>query len=144
MQSDDQAMMLKKSQLKMTESQLHSVDHGMADNVRSPGNIDPMLPNLGKKINNSTQSAVTRQVTARMANQVHSGQNFANSTHSAAAITDDRETMRPVEFMQKSLKIMNQRMQIIEDQISNIKQIIEVQPDQIKGNIKTVTRDFVE
>jgi len=46
--------------------------------------------------------------------------------------------------MQKSLKIMNHRMTTIEDSITQIKQIIDKQPDSIKGNIRHITRDFVE
>lgn len=52
--------------------------------------------------------------------------------------------MRPVEFMQKSLKVMNHRMTTIEDQISQIKDIIDAQSDQIKGDIKGITRNFVQ
>ena len=35
-------------------------------------------------------------------------------------------------------------MTTIEDQIGQIKQIITAQPESIKGNIRHITRDFVE
>jgi len=48
---------------------------------------------------------------------------------------DDRETMRPVEFMQKSLQVLHQRMTTIESKIEQTKKIIDAQPAKIKEEI---------
>ena len=57
---------------------------------------------------------------------------------------DDKENMTAVEFMQKSLEVLQEKMTRVEDMIDQTRDIIDSQDNKLKGQIKGITQDFVK
>ena len=56
----------------------------------------------------------------------------------------DEDNLLPVEFMSLTVKELEKRMDFIEAKIVETKEVLDVQKDSWKDNIKLVTNDFIE
>ena len=56
----------------------------------------------------------------------------------------DEDNLLPVEFMSLTVKELEKRMDFIEAKIVETKEVLDVQKESWKDNIKSVTNEFIE